>query len=425
MVRRQQRLSALQVAKLSKPGLHGDGGGLTLQITTTGAKSWLLRYMMAGKPFGMGLGPTHTVSLAEARQKALDARKLLIEGINPLVVRRQNQIAGALASARMMTFDQCAEAYILAHKAGWKNAKHADQWTNTLNTYASPVFGHLPVAEIDTGLVVKCLSPIWESKTETASRLRGRIESVLGWATTSGYRTGENPARWKGHLDNLLATISKSSRTKHHPSLPWQRIGAFMAALRAREGVSARAVEFAVLTACRSGEVRGAKWTEFDTAGKVWTIPAERMKAKREHEVPLSDAALALLESMPKVGEIVFAGTKKQLLSDMSLTAVIRRMNGDDKPVWADANGEGVTVHGFRSSFRMWAAETTNYPREVAEHALAHQLPDAVERAYQRGSQFAKRAALMAEWSAYCATVQVDAVVKPIRGATPAEEVVA
>lgn len=418
MVRRQQRLSALQVAKLSKPGLYGDGGGLTLQITTTGAKSWLLRYMMAGKPFGMGLGPTHTVSLAEARQKALDARKLLIEGINPLVVKRQNRIAGALASAKMMTFDQCAEAYILAHKAGWKNAKHADQWTNTLNTYASPVFGHLPVAEIDTGLVVKCLSPIWESKTETASRLRGRIESVLGWATTSGYRTGENPARWKGHLDNLLATISKSGRTKHHPSLPWQRIGAFMAALRAREGVSARAVEFAVLTACRSGEVRGAKWTEFDTAGKVWTIPAERMKAKREHEVPLSDAALALLESMPKDGEIVFAGTKKQLLSDMSLTAVIRRMNGDDKPVWADANGEGVTVHGFRSSFRMWAAETTNYPREVAEHALAHQLPDAVERAYQRGSQFAKRAALMAEWSAYCATVQTDAVVKPIRGAT-------
>jgi integrase len=417
MVRRQQRLSALRVAKLSKPGLYGDGGGLTLQITPGGAKSWLLRYMVAGKPFGMGLGPTHTVSLAEARQKALDARKLLIDGINPLVVKRQNRIAGALASAKMMTFDQCAEAYILAHKAGWKNAKHGDQWTNTLNTYASPVFGHLPVAEIDTGLVVKCLSPIWESKTETASRLRGRIESVLGWATTSGYRSGENPARWKGHLDNLLATISKSSRTKHHPSLPWQRVGAFMSALRAREGVSARAVEFAILTACRSGEVRGAKWTEFDTVGKVWTIPAERMKAKREHEVPMSDAALALLESMPKVGEIVFAGTKKQPLSDMSLTAVIRRMNGDDKPVWADANGDGVTVHGFRSSFRMWAAETTNYPREVAEHALAHQLPDAVERAYQRGSQFAKRAALMAEWSAYCATVQANAVVKPIRGA--------
>ena len=409
MARQQQRLSALQVTKLTKPGLYGDGGGLTLQITATGAKSWLLRYMVAGKPFGMGLGPTHTVSLAEARQKALDARKLLIDGINPLAARKQKQIAAALAEAKMMTFDQCAEAYILAHKAGWKNAKHCDQWTNTLNTYASPVFGHLPVAEIDTGLVVKCLTPIWESKTETASRVRGRIESVLGWATTSGYRTGENPARWKGHLENLLATISKSSRTKNHPSLPWQRIGAFMSALRAREGVSPRAVEFAILTACRSGEVRGARWAEFDTAGKVWTIPAERMKAKREHEVPLSDAALALLASMPKDSDddVVFAGTKGQPLSDMSLTAVIRRINADEKPVWADANGDCVTVHGFRSSFRMWAAETTNYPREVAEHALAHQLPDAVERAYQRGSQFAKRAALMAEWAVYSRVPQL------------------
>ncbi|HPB91257.1 MAG TPA: integrase arm-type DNA-binding domain-containing protein [Rugosibacter sp.] len=419
MARQQQRLSALQVSKLTKPGLYGDGGGLTLQITATGAKSWLLRYMVAGKPFGMGLGPTHTVSLAEARQKALEARKLLLDGINPLAAKKQNQIAAALADAKMMSFDQCAEAYILAHKAGWKNAKHGDQWTNTLNTYASPVFGHLPVAEIDTGLVVKCLAPIWESKTETASRVRGRIESVLGWATTSGYRTGENPARWKGHLENLLATISKSSRTKNLPSLPWQRIGAFMSALRAREGVSARAVEFAILTACRSGEVRGARWSEFDTVGKLWTIPAERMKAKREHQVPLSDAALAVLESMPKDDdvEVVFAGTKGQLLSDMSLTAVIRRMNGDEKPVWADANGDSITVHGFRSTFRMWAAENTNYPREVAEHALAHQLPDAVERAYQRGSQFAKRAALMAEWAVYCATVPTDAVVKPIRGA--------
>jgi integrase len=413
MARKQQRLSALQVTKLTKPGLYGDGGGLTLQITNTGAKSWLFRYMVAGKAFGMGLGPTHTVSLAEARQKALDARKLLIDGINPLEAKKQNQKAAALAKAKMMTFDQCAKSYILAHKAGWKNAKHCNQWTNTLNTYASPVFGDLPVAEIDTSLVVKCLAPIWESKNETASRLRGRIESVLGWATTSGYRTGENPARWKGHLENLLAAISKSSRTKHHPSLPWQRIGAFMSALRVREGVSARAVEFAILTACRSGEVRGARWAEFDMAAKLWTIPAERMKAKREHQVPLSDATLALLESMPKDGDVVFASTKGQPLSDMSLTAVIRRMNGDDKAVWTDANGSGITVHGFRSSFRMWAAETTNYPREVAEHALAHQLPDAVERAYQRGSQFAKRAALMAEWAVYCATAGTDIVAPP------------
>jgi integrase len=419
MARQQQRLSALQVRKLTKPGLYGDGGGLTLQITPTGAKSWLFRYMVAGKPHGMGLGPTHTVSLAEARQKALDARKMLIDGVDPLAAKKQNQIAVALVDAKMMTFEQCAEAYILAHKAGWKNAKHGDQWTNTLNAYASPVFGHLPVAEIDTGLVVKCLAPIWETKTETASRVRSRIESVLGWATTSGYRTGENPARWKGHLENLLATISKSSRTKNHPSLPWQRIGAFMSALRVREGVFARAVEFAILTACRSGEVRGARLAEFDTAGKLWTIPAERMKAKREHQVPLSDTALALLESITKDDntDVVFAGTKAQPLSDMSLTAVIRRMNGDEKPVWADANGDSITVHGFRSTFRMWAAESTNYSREVAEHALAHQLPDAVERAYQRGSQFAKRAALMAEWAVFCSTVPTDAVVKPIRGA--------
>ena len=417
MGRQQQRLSALQVSKLTKPGLYGDGGGLTLQITSTGAKSWLLRYMVAGKPFGMGLGPTHTVSLAEARQQALAARKLLLAGINPLAAKKQDKIAAALAKAKMMTFDQCSGAYILAHKASWKNAKHVDQWTNTLNTYASPVFGHLPVAEIDTGLVVKCLAPIWESKTETASRLRGRIESVLGWAATSGFRTGENPARWKDHLENLLATISKTSRTKHHPSLPWQHIGAFMAALRERDGISARAVEFAILTACRSGEVRGARWPEFNLETKVWTVPAERMKAKREHEVPLSDTALALLKSMPKNGDLVFAGTKAQQLSDMSLTAVIRRMNGQDQPTWVDANGEGITVHGFRSSFRMWAAETTSYPREVAEHALAHQLPDAVERAYQRGSQFTKRAALMTEWSIYCDKVRSNAVVNPIRGA--------
>ncbi len=417
MARQQQRLSALQVSKLTKPGLYGDGGGLTLQITATGAKSWLFRYMVAGKPYGMGLGPTHAVSLAEARQKALEARKLLVDGINPLVAKKQKQLADALAAAKMMTFDQCAEAYIQTHKAGWKNAKHADQWTNTLKTYASPVLGHLPVADVDTGLVVKCLAPIWEGKTETASRLRGRIESVLDWATTSGYRSGENPARWKGHLENLLATISRSSRTRNHPSLPWQRIAAFMAALRAREGVSARAVEFCILTASRSGEVRGARWAEFDLAGKVWTIPAERMKARREHEVPLSDAALALLESMQKDGEIVFAGIKGQPLSDMSLTAVIRRMNGGDKAVWVDANGDGVTVHGFRSTFRMWAAETTNYPREVAEHALAHQLPDAVERAYQRGSQFTKRASLMADWAACCATVPTDATLTPIRRA--------
>ena len=407
MARQQNRLTALQVSKLSKPGLYGDGGGLTLQITPAGVKSWLHRYMIDGKSFAMGLGPTHTVDLAEARRKALEGRRLLLDGVNPLLARNQQQVAAKLAETNMMTFDQCAEAYIQAQKPSWKNAKHAKQWSSTLKTYASPVFGAAPVADVDTGLVVKCLAPIWESKTETATRVRGRIESVLGWATTSGYRTGENPARWKGHLENLLATISKVRRTKNHPALPWQQAGAFVHALRARAGVAARALEFLVLTACRSGEVRGALWAEFDLDGRLWTIPAARMKGAREHQIPLSDPAIRILAALPKDSDIVFPGTKGQALSDMSLTAVVRRMGG--RHDWVDADGARVTVHGFRTTFRMWAAEMTNYPREVAEHSLAHQLPDAVERAYQRGSQFTKRTSLMSDWAVYCSTLKTEA----------------
>ena len=407
MARQQNRLTALQVTKLSKPGLYGDGGGLTLQITPAGVKSWLHRYMIDGKSFAMGLGPTHTVDLAEARRKALEGRRLLLDGVNPLLTRHQQQVAVRLAETNMMTFDQCAEAYILAKKPSWKNAKHAKQWSSTLKTYASPVFGAAPVADVDTGLVVKCLAPIWESKTETATRVRGRIESVLGWATTSGYRTGENPARWKGHLENLLATISKVRRTKNHPALPWQQAGAFVHALRARAGVAALALEFLILTACRSGEVRGALWAEFDLDGRLWTIPAARMKGAREHQIPLSDPAVRILAALPKDSDIVFPGTKGQALSDMSLTAVVRRMGG--RHDWVDADGARVTVHGFRTTFRMWAAEMTNYPREVAEHSLAHQLPDAVERAYQRGSQFTKRTSLMSDWAVYCSTLKTEA----------------
>jgi integrase len=270
----------------------------------------------------------------------------------------------------------------------------------------------MPVEQNDTALVVKVLSQpddqgrqFWQAKTETATRVRGRIEAILGWATTSGFRSGDNPARWRGHLENLLATISRTTRIKNHPSLAWGRMGAFVEALRQREGIAARAVEFAILTASRSGEVRGARWSEIDLAAKVWTIPAARMKAKREHEVPLSSAVLGLLSGMHRMDgtDLVFPGNQKQQLSDMSLTAVIRRMNGD-KPTWIDKGGNVITIHGFRSTFRMWAAESTNYPREVAEHALAHQLPDAVERAYQRGTQFAKRATMMNEWGKFCSS---------------------
>ncbi len=408
------RLTVKEVEKKTAPGLYGDGGGLTLQITKAGVKSWLYRYMIRGTAYGMGLGPVHTITLAEARQRAAEARKLVIDGVNPLEAKRQRQLEIELAKARLMTFDQCASAYIEAHRASWKNAKHADQWANTLATYVSPIIGPLPVEQVDTGLVVKVLAQpddkgqqFWQVKNETASRVRGRIESILGWATTSGFRSGDNPARWKGHLENLLANISKTSRIKNHPSLAWSRMGAFVHDLRQRDGVAARAVEFAILTASRSGEVRGACWSEIDLAAKVWTIPASRMKAKREHEVPLSDAALALIKSMPRIDgtDLIFPGTKGQALSDMSLTAVIRRMNGG-APTWVDKDGNTITVHGFRSTFRMWAAESTNYPREVAEHALAHQLPDAVERAYQRGTQFTKRAAMMNEWAKFCGTVR-------------------
>ncbi len=420
-----EKLTAVEVKKLSKPGLYGDGGGLTLQITKAGSKSWLFRYMIDGKPYGMGLGPLHTVSLAQARQKALEARQQLLDGINPLEAKQQRKVAAALAKAKLMTFDQCAKAYIETHRASWKSAKHADQWGNTISTYVSPIIGLLPVAEVDTALVVKVLKQdvvggqFWEQKTETASRVRGRIESIIGWATTSGYRQGDNPARWRGHLENLLANISKTSRTKNHPSLPWQRMGEFMQALRRREGGAARAVEFCILTAARSGEVRGARWSEIDRESKVWTIPAERMKAKREHEVPLSSAALALLEGLPRIegSDLIFPGTKGQPLSDMSLTAVIRRMQVDGLE-WKNKDGKTITVHGFRSSFRMWAAESTNYPREVAEHALAHQLPDAVERAYQRGTQLTKRAQLMREWSTYCTRVGTQTDVQPMLAAT-------
>lgn len=415
------KLSAREVARKAKPGLYGDGGGLALQITASGVKSWLFRYMIAGKAYGMGLGPLHAVTLAEARQKAADARKALTEGRNPIAERKQRRAEAATQQARLVTFDECMAAYIARHRASWSNDKHADQWTNTLSTYAAPIIGSLPVSHIDTALIVKVLTQstnaglFWESKNETASRVRGRIESVLGWATTSGLRSGDNPARWRGHLENLLPSISKVRRTTHHASLPWRLIGAFMEALRTRDGFAARAVEFAILTASRSGEVRGARWSEIDINAKVWKIPAYRMKAKREHEIPLSDAAINLLMSLPRLegGELIFPGTRGREISDMTLLAVIRRMNKAD-PVWVDSNGESITIHGFRSTFRMWAAESTNYPREVAEHALAHQLPDAVERAYQRGTLFAKRIKLMTEWAAFCSRPSSDEIEKVV-----------
>lgn len=420
MAKAINRLSATFVSKCAKPGYYGDGNGLWLQVSGNLTKSWSFRFKRGGKLREMGLGALHTVTLAEAREKATEARKTLLAGIDPIEARRAQQAAMRAANAKTMTFTECAAAFIEANRAGWKNDKHAGQWESTLTTYCVPIFGDINVAAVDTGLVLKVLEPIWTTKAETASRLRGRIESVLDWATVRGYRSGDNPARWKGHLDKLLPKRSKVATVQHHPALAYSRIGAFMAALRGQQGMGARALEFAILTACRSGEVRGATWSEIDLEARRWIIPAGRMKAGKEHVVPLSDAALDLLRRLPRIEgtDAVFPNTKGAALSDMTLTAVIRRMNGDEAPTWTDAAGEAITAHGFRSTFRDWAGETTAYPREVIEHALAHQLRDRAEAAYARGSLLDKRARLMADWATCCAKAQGDAGnVTPIRGA--------
>lgn len=399
------RLTAIGVEKLKKPGCYCDGANLWLQITKTGVKSWLYRYMVAGVAKNMGFGPVRDTTLEEAREMAREARKLLREGIDPCKAKRERKAEQRLEDAKAMTFDQCATAYIKSHRGSWKNPKHAQQWENTLATYASPVFGSLPVAEVDTGLIVKCLSPIWSSKQETASRLRGRIESILGWAKTSGYRTGDNPAAWKGHLENLLATYSKRSRTAHHAALPYADIAEFMVQLRQQEGMGARALEFAILTAARSNEVRGATWSEIDLQNKVWIIPGSRMKAGKEHRVPLSDAAVDLLGKLPHFEdcEIVFPSPRLKHFSDAVFSALLERMGRKD-----------ITGHGFRSTFRDWSGETTSFPREVIEHALAHQLKDRAEAAYQRGDLLVKRRLLMDSWATYCNTKPGKATVTPI-----------
>lgn len=409
MAKTVEKLSPMAVSKMAKPGYYGDGAGLWLQVSKSGTKSWIFRFTFAGKQREMGLGAVHTVNMTEARAKAKQCRTLLLAGQDPLETRNASKLADAIERAKMITFDQCASAYIAAHRGSWKNAKHASQWESTLATYAGPIIGALPVASVDTALVVKVLSPIWQTKTETATRLRGRIESILDWATVSKFRLGENPARWRGHLENLLADPGKVSKVVHHPALPWQEMSAFIADLRARDGIAARAVDFAILTATRSGEVRGAVWAEINLDEGIWTIPAERMKAGREHRVPLSTSALALLKAMPRIDAVVFPGrSKSSALSDMSLTAVLRRMNRGD-----------ITVHGFRSTFRDWCAESVanSFPREVCEHALAHSLPDKVEAAYRRGDLLEKRKMLMQAWADFCATMPTGAKVTAIRGA--------
>ena len=390
------KLTAVKVRSLTEPGRYGDGDGLWLQVRSADRRSWLFRFMLAGKARAMGLGPVDLVSLADARAAARECRQLLLAGKDPLE-HRQRARAELRTTGR--SFREVSELFLRAHNKGWKNPKHRTQWRSTLETYAWPIFGDKPVAAIDTDDVTTALEPIWHGKTETATRLRGRIEAILDYAGARKWRSGDNPARWRGHLATILAPPRKVAPVEHHPALPWREIGAFMADLRAREGQGARALEFLILTAARSGEARGMRWGEVDFTTKAWTVPLDRMKSSREHRVPLSEAALAVLAAGIPPGDdidpqaFVFRGMKADKpLSDMSLMAVLRRMERD-----------GLHVHGFRSSFRDWAAEATAYPAEFAEAALAHVVKDKTEAAYRRGDLFERRRRMMDDWAAVCA----------------------
>lgn len=388
------KLTAQQVSRIKEKGLYGDGGCLYLQVTASGTKSWVFRFRKNKKLRDHGLGSSNTLTLAEAREAALECRKLRLQGIDPIDHKNKHRVAAKLEAAKAVSFADCAEAYITSHKSGWKSAKHAGQWTATLTTYAYPVFGDLPVAAIDVGLVMKAVEPIWTTKSETAARLRGRIEAILDYAKVCGYREGENPALWKGNLSHLLPQRSKVKRVQHHKALPHAEMSAFWADLAEQAGTGAKALRFTILTAARTSEVLEATWDEVDLDNAVWTLSVERMKAGRVHRVPLSAPAVALLRELKKerTGDYVFPGAKAgRPLSNMSLTAVLKRMGRTD-----------ITTHGFRSTFRDWAAEKTDTPREVAEAALAHTLESKVEAAYRRSDLFDKRRGLMADWAGYC-----------------------
>jgi integrase len=386
-------LSAAKVKAIKAPGNYLDGRGLYLQVRSETSKSWLLKYSMDKRAREMGLGSAFDFSLAEAREQRDALRKLIKRGIDPLEQRAAERQAKKLEAAKAITFRDAAARFIKDNRSGWKNAKHAAQWEATLKTYAYPVIGDLPVQSVDTALVMKILDPIWSTKTETASRVRGRIETVINAAKAREEFSGENPARWRGHLEAILPKQSKVSKVKNHPALPYADLPAFMQDLRKREGIAAAALEFQILTASRPGNSVGARWAEIDLGAAVWTIAGENMKGGKDHKVPLSAAALAVLERMEKIrsGEFVFFGADvDRPLSDAATGAVLDRMGRAD-----------IVPHGFRSTFRTWVGEKTSFPREVAEKALAHLVGDETERAYDRGDMFERRRLLMDAWAAF------------------------
>jgi integrase len=395
------RLTALDVEKIKQPGLHPDGGGLYLRVTEAGTKNWVLRFMLNRRPRWMGLGPVKLFGLQEARARALDARRLRHDGIDPIEARRTELIRKRLDEAKSVSFKECAEAYVKAHRAGWRNPKHAAQWSTTLATYAYPSLGAIPVYAVDVDLVLKVLEPIWTNKPETANRVRGRVEAVLNWATVRGYRSGNNPARWRGHLDCLLPALRKVRKVKHHAALPYQQLPEFMVKLQGCGGIAARALEFLILTAARTGDLIGddredqppMRWQHVDFGSRVWTVP--KTKKIDDHQVPLSNGAIGILQKMKCDGErsdVVFPGaTVGEPLSDGSMLRVLDRMG----------RGE-LTVHGFRATFKTWAGECTNFGTEIVEASLAHVVSDQVIAAYQRGDFFEKRKRLINAWAKFC-----------------------
>lgn len=392
MPKRILEKTALEVSRLRAEGSHAVGGvsGLYLRIEG-GSRSWVFRYVHLGHRRRMGLGSYPLVSLAEAREAVRDALKVRNSGTDPLIARQAAREAARRAHAQRLEFDKAAEAFIREHESTWRNVKHVQQWRNTLATYASPHFGTVPVSDIDQAMVLRALSPIWKTKTETASRLRGRIEQVLDWATAHGHRSGPNPARWRGQLEHILADPDKVAPVKHHPAVPFARLPAVYQQIAAVHGQTARALCFLILTAARSGEVRGMVWDEVDLDAGLWIVPADRMKAKKEHRVPLSRQALELLRTQPRdpLVEHVFPSNRKGPLSDMAFTALMRR------------HDLGAVPHGFRSTFRDWAGEMTHHPRDAVELCLAHSIDTKTEAAYRRADMLEKRSVIMQEWADY------------------------
>ncbi|NCD26550.1 MAG: site-specific integrase, partial [Deltaproteobacteria bacterium] len=396
----------------------GGVTGLGLNVSETGAASWVLRVTIAGQRRDIGLGGYPDVTLAAAREAARTVREKIKQGIDPVAEALAARRAMAAEQAKLMTFAFAAEKYIQAHEAGWANPKHKQQWRNTLEQYAAPLLGELDVRTIETAHIVKVLEPIWSTKTETAKRLQGRIERVLDWCIVREFRSGPNPAQWRGRLDAILPRPGKVSKKENFPALPYSQIHDFVTELRGCAGTAAQALEFLILTAARSGEVRGLDWSEIDTERALWTIPATRMKMKRDHCQPLSRAALAILGQIPEHERqgIVFKGMRGAPVSDATLTAVIRRMNAKRErtglPAWKDPQQDReITVHGFRSSFRTWGAETGTYPREVVEKALSHDVAGKVEAAYQRSEYIDARRRLLEDWAEFVESGEVQKVV--------------